>query len=230
MAPPIDLPPPPERPELPPEVAIAGEEELFFSADGVMLQGLGRLPSSAERAVVLCHPHPLYGGTMHNAVVVALTKALAELPRDRMGTLRFNFRGMGKSGGRYDAGRAEVLDARAALGEVRRHCPRAKISLAGYSFGSGVAYRAAVADSGVERVSLIAPSMRMTNIDDARFQGPVQIIAPGRDQFSTPEETRQLAERFGAELSVVPEAEHYFIRFRREVARLVVPFVAPEFA
>jgi alpha/beta superfamily hydrolase len=227
MAPPVDLPPPPETPELPPEVAVSGEEEVFFRADGLTLQGLGRFPAGAERAVVLCHPHPLYGGTMHNAVVVVLAKALAELG-DRVATLRFNFRGVVKSGGRYDAGRAEVFDARGALAEVRRRLPRAKVSMAAYSFGTGVAYRAAAADGGVERLSLVAPSMRMTKIELAPFRGLVQIVAPGRDQFSSPEETKALAEQFGAALSVIPDADHYFIRFRREVARLVVPFVAPE--
>jgi alpha/beta superfamily hydrolase len=111
---------------------------------------------------------------------------------------------------------------------VRRRVPRAKLSLAGYSFGTGVAFRAAASDRGVERLSLIAPSMRMTKIDTTPFSGPVQIVAAGRDQFSSPEETKALAEQFGAALTVIPDADHYIIRFRREVARLVVPFVAPE--
>jgi alpha/beta superfamily hydrolase len=229
MAPPVDLPPPPERPELPPEVKIAGEQELLFSTeDGVNIQGLARLPATAGRAVVLCHPHPLYGGTMHNAVVVVVAKALYELGADRVGTLRFNYRGVGKSTGRYDAGVAEVFDARAAVAEVRRQSPRARISLLGYSFGTGVAYRAAVNEEDIDRISLVAPSPRMTKIDLGTYEGPVQIVAAGRDQFCSPEETEALAKRLRAVLSVVPEAEHYFIRFRREVARLVVPFVAPE--
>jgi pimeloyl-ACP methyl ester carboxylesterase len=157
MVPPVDLPPPPERPELSPEVQIAGEEELFVPAEGARRQALALLPAAAERVVVLCHPRPRCGGTMHNAVVVVLAKALAEAGGGRVGWLRFNFRGVGKSQGRYDAGRAE------------------------------------------------------------------------EHEFSSPEEeTSELAGRLHATLSVVPEAEHDFIRFRREVARLVVPFVAPE--
>jgi alpha/beta superfamily hydrolase len=230
MAPPIDLPPPPAHPELPPEVRIAGEEELFWPADGVDIQGLARLPLSAERVVLLCHPHPLYGGTMHNAIVVVLAKALAESAGQRVGWLRFNYRGVGKSGGQYDAGKAETFDAKGALAEVRRRCPRAKLSFAAYSFGTGVAYRAAAADGGVDRISLIAPSPRMTKVDTGPFEGSVQIVAAGRDQFATPDETSELAERFHAQLSVLPDADHYFIRFRREVARLVVPFAAPELA
>jgi hypothetical protein len=209
-------------------VHIAGEEELFWPAEGVTIQSLGVLPAGADRVVIICHPHPLYGGTMHNAVVVVLAKALAEGGAKRVGWLRFNYRGVGKSGGRYDAGKAEVFDAKGALAQVRGRLPRAKISLIGYSFGTGVAYRAAAADGGVDRITLIAPSLRMTRIDSAPFAGPVQMIAAGRDQFATPEETNELAERLHAELSVLPEAEHYFIRFRREVARLVIPFAAPE--
>ena len=226
--PPVDLPPPPERPELPPGVQIAGEEELFWPAGDVTIQSLARLPAEAERVVVLCHPHPLYGGTMHNAVVVVLAKALAESNGGRVGWIRFNYRGFVKSGGKYDGGRAEELDAAGALAEARRRCPRAKVCFAAYSFGAGVAYRAAARDGNVDRIALIAPSLRMTKLDAARYSGPVLIVAAGRDQFSPPEETSELAERLHATLSFIPEADHYFIRFRREVVRLVIPFVVPE--
>src|SRR5260221_2733498 len=151
MAPSIDLPPPPERPELPPEVRIGDERDLSLATvDGVTLEALAHLPEAAERAVVLCHPHPLYGGTMHNALVVVVAKRLRDRGNDRAGWLRLNFRGVGRSEGTYGAGQAQVNDARAAIGQVRRRLPSAKVSLVGISFGTGVAYRAAVLEGGVE--------------------------------------------------------------------------------
>jgi uncharacterized protein len=231
MAPSTDLPPPPERPELPPEVRIGQEQELSLTTeDGVALEALAHLPASAQRAIVLCHPHPLYGGTMHNALVVVVAKRLRERGNERAGWLRLNFRGVGKSGGRYDAGKAEVNDARAAISEVRRRLPSAKVSVVGVSFGTGVAYRAAILEGGVDRVSLVTPSPRVLQAGLGEFIGPVQIVAAGNDELCTPEETEDLTRRLGATLQVVPGADHQFIRFRREVAGLVVPFVAPELA
>src|SRR5882672_9909950 len=145
MSPSIDLPPPPEHPELPPEVRIGAEEDLSLVTEGGLnLEARGYLPPSAERAVVLCHPHPLYGGTMHNALVVVVAKRLRERGGERAGWLRLNYRGVGKSEGRYGAGQAEVNDVRAAIAHVRRRLPSARVSVVGVSFGTGVAYRAAV--------------------------------------------------------------------------------------
>src|SRR5262245_51416923 len=132
MPPSMDLPPPPTNPELPPEVSIGGEEELFFrTADGVGIQALANLPATAERVAVLCHPHPLYGGTMHNAIVVVVAKRLLERGQGKIGWLRLNYRGVGKSEGAYGAGKTEWRDVLAAFAEVRRHVPRAKLSLVG---------------------------------------------------------------------------------------------------
>lgn len=210
---------------------IGDEQELSLATeDGVSLEALGHLPVSAQRAVVLCHPHPLYGGTMHNALVVVVAKRLRERGNERIGWLRLNFRGVGKSGGTYGAGKAEINDARAAIGEVRRRVPSAKISMVGVSFGTGVAYSASVLDRGVERISLLTPSPRLLKEGVGEFMGPVQVVAAGNDELCTPEETQELTRRLGAKLDVVPGADHQFIRFRREVAGLVVPFVALELA
>jgi alpha/beta superfamily hydrolase len=230
MPPSMDLPPPPLHPELPPEVRIAGEEAITFrTEDGLTIEALANLPSSARRVAVLCHPHPLYGGTMHNAIVVIVAKRLLERGQGSVGWLRLNYRGVGKSEGQYGSGKTESLDVRAAFAEARRRVPGAKVSLVGYSFGAGVGYRAAVADGGIDKVSLVAPSVRMMNGDHlGEFKNPVEIVAASRDQFCTPEETNDIAQRLGAQVRVVEGADHYFIRFRREVAGLVVSFIFPE--
>ena len=230
MAPSMDLPPPPLDPELPPEVEIAGEEELSFrTEDGVAIEARAHLPSSAQRVAVICHPHPLYGGTMHNAVVVVVAKRLLERGQGKIGWLRLNYRGVGKSEGRYGGGKDEVLDVRAAFAEARRRLPEAKLSLVGYSFGSGVGYRAATLDGGIENIALVAPSPRMmTQGGLGEFPGPIQIVAAGNDALSSADETNELARRLGASTRVVEGANHFFVRFRREVAGFVVSFIAPE--
>lgn len=94
---------------------------------------------SARRGIaIICHPHPLHGGTMHNKVVTIIERALGELGLD---TLRFNFRGVGKSEGTYDDGNGEGDDLAAVVAWARRVRPSDAIWLAGFSFGSYVALR-----------------------------------------------------------------------------------------
>ena len=98
----------------------------------------------------------------------------------------------------------------------------------GYSFGAGVGYRAAVADGGIDNVALVAPSPRVMHGTLGEFTGPIQIVAAGQDQFCDREETTELAQRLGASVRVIAGADHYFVRFRREVASLVASFISPE--
>src|SRR6185503_18360431 len=223
MPPSAELPPPPEHPELPPEVHIPGEEELAFrTEDGVLIEGRGYFPATAERAIVLCHPHPLYGGTFNNAIVVSVAKRLLERGPAQVAWLRLNFRGVGRSEGRYDAATREVLDVLAAFGEIRYRSPEAKVGVMGYSFGAGVAYRAAVRDGNVDRICLVAPTSRMLRDQLGEFQGPVQIIAASNDEFATGDETTELGRKLGAPIHVIEGADHFFVRYRREVASLVL--------
>jgi alpha/beta superfamily hydrolase len=228
----VDLPPPPAHPELPPEVKIAGEEPIALTtADGLAIEALVRAPAGAARMVVLCHPHPLYGGTMHNAIVVVVSKLLAERGRDRVGTLRLNYRGVGKSQGAYGAGQSEVLDVRAAIGEAKRRAPGAALGVVGYSFGTQVGMRAAEREGGVERVCLIAPNHHVFRADEpelASFTGKKQIFVGSEDQFCTVPEAEAIARALHAPIAVIEGADHFFVRFRRELAGLVVPFIAPE--
>ncbi|TXG77800.1 MAG: alpha/beta hydrolase [Rhodocyclaceae bacterium] len=91
-----------------------------------------------EGVAVICHPHPLHGGTMHNKVVTITERALRELGLD---TVRFNFRGIGNSEGTFDDGKGESEDLACVVDWVRRVRPGADLWLAGFSFGSYVALR-----------------------------------------------------------------------------------------
>ena len=230
-----ELPPPPANPERSPPATVAGEE--LITVPGLQgepsLEARVRAPAGAKRAVVLCHPHPLYGGTMHSAVVLAIAKVLAEKGGEDVAHLRFNYRGVGDSEGRYAEGLGEIQDARAALRALRARVPQAKVSVCGYSFGTFVGLRAAVIEGGVERVTLVAPAVRVFHFvaeDGAAFQGRLAIFVGDDDEFCDVAEAEELATSLGARLTVFPGADHYFMKSRRKLAEAVVPVVAPEAA
>src|SRR5262249_6243498 len=105
-------------------------------------------------SAVVCHPHPLHGGTLHNKVVHRVAATLHGLGA---AVLRLDFRGVGGSEGRYDEGEGELADARAALAWMRERHPQARAWLAGFSFGAWIAARLAAEAPGIERLILVAP-------------------------------------------------------------------------
>jgi alpha/beta superfamily hydrolase len=228
-----DLPPPPANPERSPPATVAGEE--LVTVPGLegepSLEARIRAPAGATRAVVLCHPHPLYGGTMHSAVVLSIAKVLAESGGEKVAHARFNYRGVGASEGRYGEGIGEIKDARAVIRALRERAPDAKLTVCGYSFGTFVGLRAAVIEGDVERVALIAPAVRIFHFvkdDGASFQGRLAIFVGDDDEFCDVAEAEELARDLGARLTVFPGADHYFLKSRRKLAEAVVPVVAPE--
>lgn len=116
-----------------------------------------------ERVALVCHPHPLFAGTMHNKVVYRAAQAFEEAG---LAVLRFNFRGVGHSTGTHDDGRGEVEDARLALEHLLEDQPRAKeIVVAGFSFGAAVGLKLGCADGRVTRLTGIGTSMRLNRLD-----------------------------------------------------------------
>lgn len=116
-------------------------------------------PHNVKMAAIVCHPHPLYGGTMDNKVAYILSRATLDC---NIPVLRFNFRGVGNSDGTYAHGEGETDDTLAAVREMHRRYPNAKIILLGFSFGGGVAIRTALSPQLANKPALlitIAPSM-----------------------------------------------------------------------
>ena len=226
------LPPPPAVPTPSPPVLVAGEVETRVAglADGPSLEARVHAPSGAVRAVVLCHPHPLYGGSMHSPVPLAIAKQLSDKASDRVAWARFNFRGVGKSEGAYDHGRGEVEDARAVIEHVRRAAPAVPVAVCGHSFGSWAGLRAAAAVPAVDRVLLIAPSVRFLEFQDdaVRFDGKKTIFVGSEDELCDVAEARALADELGADLRVFEGFDHHFLKSRRVMAEAALPIVAPE--
>jgi alpha/beta superfamily hydrolase len=171
------------------------------------------LMSPAAEAVgvaLLCHAHPLHGGTMH---FKPLYRAAKVLQRHGYLVLRFQFRGVGRSAGEFDHGRGEALDAEAALDFLAREEPGKPILIGGFSFGAAVALRVGVRDHRVESFVLMALPLRaMASIPENPRGKPALFIQGERDEFGGREEIEAFVRQFPgpATLSVVPGADHLF--------------------
>jgi alpha/beta superfamily hydrolase len=126
-------------------------ESYFLDGAAGKIECLLEEPESAEarEACLVCHPHPLYGGTMHNKVVYRMARALR---RSGSVVLRFNFRGVGKSQGAHDHGTGELDDAGLLLEWLRSRYPALASSVAGFSFGSRIALRLGCSQGNVRRI------------------------------------------------------------------------------
>ncbi len=229
MAPDDRLPPPPKVPVRSPPAAVRGEIEARVSASPSLEVRAHLLPRPA-RAVLLCHPHPLYGGSMHSPVPLAIAKCMAEVAPTRLSWARFNFRGVGTSEGTYDEGRGEVDDGCAVLSYLADQAPGAPITVCGHSFGATVALRVAARDRRVDRVLMIAPSASLFGSAAApRLSSVASTIFIGdRDELVELAGVRDLASEIGAELRVFEGFDHHFLKSRRALAEAALPVIAPE--
>jgi len=131
--------------------------------------------SAPARFGVICHPHPLYGGTLDNKVVYTLARAFVELG---VAAMRFNFRGVGASEGQYDRGLGETQDVLAVIAYGRERWPGAALWLAGFSFGGAVAVRAA-ASAQPHRLVAVAPGITRVAMDGIASPGCPWLIVQG---------------------------------------------------
>jgi alpha/beta superfamily hydrolase len=219
------LPPPPEKPVRSPPVAVAGEEPVRIGT----LDARVHVPAAPRRAVIICHPHPLYGGSMNSPVPLAIAKVLADKVADTVAWARFDFRGVAGSGGTYDEGRGEVDDARSVIAHMRSVAPGVPVAVCGHSFGSWVGLRAAGLEGGVDRCLLVAPSVRFFEFreDAFAFAGEKALFIGDEDEFCDVSEARELAERLGAKLRVFEGFDHHFMKSRRAMAEAAVSVLAP---
>jgi hypothetical protein len=148
--------------------------------EGLLQEHEGLVP---DGIAVVCHPHPQFGGTMHNKVVHRVASVLHELGAS---VLRFNFRGVGASAGAYDHGTGELEDARAALRWMEARHPGARRSVAGFSFGSWVAARLAASEPGVARLILVAPPVTTQDFSVLRTAGVPKLVLQGTEDEHCP--------------------------------------------
>lgn len=178
---------------------------------------------------VICHPHPLHGGTMGNKVVTTLAKTYWQL---EIPTLRFNFRGAGKSAGEFADGIGETDDLLAILQWVNDNAIASQIWLAGFSFGACVAMRVA-ARRPVHRLVTVAPAvMRYACVEGAeRIRCPWVLVQGGNDDIVPAAEVEAWAKTLAVppQWLLMPTADHFFhgqlIELRQKLSELLVPLL-----
>lgn len=196
------------------------------AVDGVRLEAeLARPVDPARAGVVLCHPHPSFGGTMRSIVISAL---FAALPTAGVTAIRFNFRGVEHSDGAYDEGRGEALDARAALAELRGDLggvDPVPTFMLGWSFGGGVAL--GVDDDRLAGWIGIAPALHFgVTAGTGRDPRPKLVVIGDHDRIVSPATVREEIRNWtNTELVSVPGADHFFIGRTDRVVALVTEFV-----
>lgn len=172
---------------------------------------LWTVASTGERRVaVVCHPHPLFGGTMHNKVVFQVAKTLHGLG---VPVLRFNFRGAGLSEGQHDKGRGETDDVRAALDYLAKEFPAQPILLAGFSFGAYVGLRVGCADARVKEVAGLGLPVNNSDLSFlAECEKPKLILQSAHDQYGSRERVEALYATLSEpkELAFVDAPDHFF--------------------
>ncbi len=188
--------------------------------------------ATPSAGVVICHPHPQYGGEMTNNVVMAVSSSIVAYG---LAALRFNFRGAGRSGGSYDNGIGEQDDALAALkaladGGVADELPSdMSIALAGYSFGGGVALEAAGRAENLAALALISPGIGDASSDAYAALTMPKLIATGEaDNFSTVERVRGLAGMLpgATEIYIAPQTDHFWWGEEMNLGRRVGEFLS----
>jgi uncharacterized protein len=200
------------------------EIQVSFRSGDLNLEGLLANPGGGAPAAVVCHPHPAYGGSMHNNVVEAI---LAAMWQAGYATLRFNFRGVGASEGEHDGGPGEVDDAVAAMTFLLSQPGVRKEGavMAGYSFGAMVAVSAGYERAEIARTVAVAIPLAMA---DARVPDgaakPVLIVSGDRDSYSPVAGLRALKAKIGdsARLEIVAGTDHFFGGCEAELSRAIV--------
>jgi alpha/beta superfamily hydrolase len=188
-------------------------QNLFLEGPAGRLEAILWTPRRADSpllAAVVCHPHPLFGGTMHNKVVYNAAKTM-----DALGipVLRFNFRGAGLSAGEHDKGRGEQGDVQAALDYLAAQFPGIPLLLAGFSFGSAVGLRVGCRDARVRE--LIGIGIPVTSSDFSfltECPKPKLFVHGAEDQFSARSKVEEVIVPLQGEkrLVVVEDADHFF--------------------
>ena len=184
------------------------EEQIYIKNNKLTIEGILN-KSSEEKGVVICHPHPLMGGSMHNNVVEAIQEAFAA---EKYSTLRFNFRGVGGSTGIYDEGRGEQEDILAACNYLQS-IGILKISFAGYSFGSWVGSKVIErADHPFANVTFISPPINYFDFNFTKLNYKINLIICGNnDQFCDIKVLRQQIKILDSNFKIIPDTDHFYM-------------------
>lgn len=199
---------------------------LFLQGPAGRLEAILKEPAGeVTRAAIVCHPHPLFGGTMHNKVVFRIARAFQDAG---FAVLRFNFRGAGKSEGVHDNGLGEQDDLRAALRFIETKYPMAALWLAGFSFGAAMLLRAACEDERLR--ALVAAGTPVSRHDLShvrRCNKPKLFVQGALDEFGSAEDLKRFVATLEGvnQLEIIEGADHFFEGHLPEVFQAVTDFI-----
>lgn len=199
------------------------EKSIFFDSGGLRIEGLLD-ETPGDRGVVVTHPHPLYGGDMHNQVVEAVVSAYGE---KGYSTLRFNFRGVGGSGGGYDDGHGEQNDVGAAL-EYLSGLGKKKIDLAGYSFGAWVNALGLGKFDKVHRLVMVSPPVSSIDFSFLTTNPKIRLVIVGtHDEIGRLGAIEEMCPSWNpkADLKVIEGADHFYMGKIGEVKAIIGEFL-----
>lgn len=195
------------------------EEKVFIPSDSIQLEGLLSVQEalSVKGGVVLCHPHPQYGGDMDSPVITTAAEAASD---EGFFTLRFNFRGVGESEGSYGDGVGERKDVEAAIDYLYsiQKDSRVPLILLGYSFGAWIGFSAAVHDGRIKGMVAIAPPLELYDFGFLKGCRKGKLVIAGNRDFFCP--TTQLEKWYQQleepkSLALIQGADHFFFGHTR---------------
>jgi alpha/beta superfamily hydrolase len=192
--------------------------DLRLEGELLWPEGKGPFP-----VVIVCHPHPLYGGDMDNNVVMAVYFALV---KSSIAALRFNFRGIGNSSGSYGEGVGEQDDVKAALDflSTLKEIDSQRIGLAGYSFGGMVAASFAINENRIKQLALISPALNETGWIQLKKYALPKLILIGEADTSVP--FRPFQRFFGdaKQYQIIAGADHFWSGFEEQLSSKITHF------
>lgn len=183
------------------------EKVIHFPVERIELEGLIHW-AAGDKGVVISHPHPLFGGNMHNPVVETISRTYQQAGYS---TLRFNFRGVGNSGGEYGGGQGEQADVAAALQYLSDN-GRTELDLAGYSFGAWVNAHSQWTGE-LQRSIMISPPVGFPEFREMPAQAALQLVVTGSGDALSPMsllESLVLEWNLTARLEVIEGADHFY--------------------
>jgi alpha/beta superfamily hydrolase len=195
----------------------AMEEKITFQSENLSIEGLIHKGSN-QKGVVVTHPHPLYGGDMHNTVVETICRAYKA--KDYT-TLCFNFRGAGASEGRFDNGIGEQKDARAAMAYLKDE-GITQIDLAGYSFGAWVNAQAGCGE--FHNMVMVSPPVAFIDFDTIYALPCLKLVITGSlDDIAPPDQVQKMMPVWNtsAAFSLIEGADHFYGGFFNQLESII---------
>ena len=199
------------------------EKRISFEADGLKIEGM-MSEAQGDKGVVISHPHPLYGGTMHNNVVRAVAHAYQE---EGYSTLRFNFRGVENSEGDFGNGVGEQEDVRGALKALGKK----DVDLAGYSFGAWVNALGLAKFEEAQRLIMVSPPVSFIDFSFLEYSPKIKLVVCGsRDEIAEYRKVEKMLPTWNdqAVFKVIQGADHFYSGHEEELIDIIEEFLRKE--